>query len=288
SRHNQHIMAVIDSLPGISVTVEIDGETATEYDHEVSDNVDGGNRPEETPHVIRYIEAKPNASFAFQLKSSGHRITAENNYGHECPDSRVGIILIIDGKEIPDMRYWYHDSYQGISPSSEPRIVPPDRLIKSYKQARSGSTFKGTFRFGCLDVVENHELSGPDLSKQDQHVEGYGSLEVHLFMMIKRGWKDAKQIVNPDLATSQPQDSNMPQQIDTKVLRGKALDCRATFDWSPSRTSLKRYSMAYVDPQKRPFARFEFRYRLRDGLIKEGIIRQPSLEDQVEEISDKQ
>ncbi|KAK4646958.1 uncharacterized protein QC761_0029530 [Podospora bellae-mahoneyi] len=41
-----------------------------------------------------------------------------------------------------------------------------------------------------------------------------------------------------------------------------------------------------LDPWERPFARYDFRYRHKDGLIKQGIIPEPSLEEQVAQMSD--
>jgi hypothetical protein len=87
-------MAVIESLPGIEVTIGVDGEAAKEYDvplaHDDEDNTRPGMTRDEfdlpadhddaLPHVIKYIEVKPGAPFEFRVKKEhnfqrrGHHI----------------------------------------------------------------------------------------------------------------------------------------------------------------------------------------------------------------------
>lgn len=66
-------MAILDSIPGLEVWVNVDGEPATEYD-DPNDEAQGMGLSEfdvlpdhgpEPPYIIKYIEAKHGAPFSF-------------------------------------------------------------------------------------------------------------------------------------------------------------------------------------------------------------------------------
>ncbi|KAL8299224.1 hypothetical protein RB594_003667 [Gaeumannomyces avenae] len=66
--------------------------------------------------------------------------------------------------------------------------------------------------------------------------------------------------------------------INEKALKGRALSLRTTANAEPgAMPNSRRHSYNYrlVDPKQRPFAVFEFRYRTKDDLIKEAILRAP-------------
>lgn len=72
-------MAVIKEIPGLEVTVEVDGRKAKEYvdpdaveidedDNNNNDDLHNAEPGRPRPHVVKYIEAKPGAAFQFRLK----------------------------------------------------------------------------------------------------------------------------------------------------------------------------------------------------------------------------
>ncbi|KAJ1553047.1 hypothetical protein HK405_009121, partial [Cladochytrium tenue] len=70
-------MAVIDVVPGLQVTIEVDGATATEYDDPKRDkwqipHLDVAENDDDTPpaYVVKYIESKPGASFRFRINKT--------------------------------------------------------------------------------------------------------------------------------------------------------------------------------------------------------------------------
>jgi hypothetical protein len=79
-------MAVIQSLPGVEVTIGVDGEAAKEYDIPPPNDSEGNTRPSMTrdefdlpadydealPHVVKYIELKQGARFQFRVKKESN------------------------------------------------------------------------------------------------------------------------------------------------------------------------------------------------------------------------
>lgn len=91
-------MAIINSVPGLTVCVKVDGKPATEYenpDDEVRGmdvdkfDVGAGLDNPQPPYVIKYIEAKPGAPYTF-------RLTREPSF--QGRSSHIGLGLLIDGE----------------------------------------------------------------------------------------------------------------------------------------------------------------------------------------------
>ncbi|VBB71381.1 Putative protein of unknown function [Podospora comata] len=144
-----------------------------------------------------------------------------------------------------------------------------------------------SFIFGNLDHGNRSRKLRNDY-KKTKKTKKYGIFIVDLFNHIGTiESREKNRFEGPTGISSLPSET-IPQQAATKALDGKALSCRVTFQPVPSRlrTSITLRDGAMVDPWERPFARYEFRYRLKDGLIKEGIIPEPSLE-QIAQMSDK-
>lgn len=69
-------MAVLKNIPGLKVTVDVDGEAAIEYDNTAASNqpslthddlhLADPNRP--LPYAVKYIEAKPGKPFQFRIE----------------------------------------------------------------------------------------------------------------------------------------------------------------------------------------------------------------------------
>jgi hypothetical protein len=72
-------MAVLPDIEGLEVTIEVDGETAKEYDPcddgdgdppaDLKFHIPDGQREADgKPYLVKYIEAKPGAPFHFHIK----------------------------------------------------------------------------------------------------------------------------------------------------------------------------------------------------------------------------
>ena len=85
-------MAILDSVPGLEVYINVDGSRATEYD-----DPDGGaqgkdlgyfdipvghSQVQQPPYVIKYIEAKPGAPFSFCIVTEQHFQRPSDHIAH--------------------------------------------------------------------------------------------------------------------------------------------------------------------------------------------------------------
>lgn len=107
-------MAIIDGVPGLEATIQIEGVTAREYD--APDDELPSRPPDQAyfevdlsrsrasaetrrregenyrPHVVKYIEAKPGASFSFVFKRSARFNKPKTASGIWCGISVDGIL----------------------------------------------------------------------------------------------------------------------------------------------------------------------------------------------------
>lgn len=107
--------------------------------------------------------------------------------------------------------------------------------------------------------------SSDTTTKGTKKTKKYGIFIVDLFNHIGTiESREKNRFEGPTGISSLPSET-IPQQAATKALDGKALSCRVTFQPVPSRlrTSITLRDGAMVDPWERPFARYEFRYRLK-------------------------
>ncbi|KAK5656938.1 hypothetical protein OQA88_3460 [Cercophora sp. LCS_1] len=72
-----------------------------------------------------------------------------------------------------------------------------------------------------------------------------------------------------------------------KALKGKAVDAQLGLDTKPfGSTTIYRNEDIFHDSQKRPFAVFDFWYRTKEGLYKEGILERPRTPDQIDAMNE--
>ncbi|KAM7194645.1 hypothetical protein V8F20_007837 [Naviculisporaceae sp. PSN 640] len=265
-------MAILDYIPGLEVTVEVDGRTATEYDNPNDDeepsfkhadfHLADQDRP--LPHVIKYIEAKPGAPFGFQIK------------GKEDLQFHDRVILFkdfVDGQQ----------AEKRVSPDRNRRGEWSLLLNRLVKHTSTTHWTSSLFRFGNLDVGDAGDTCHTDLKKQIEEATHWGVL------MLKCYHGAAEQPVsNPSRLDDLPPPKET--SVSEKALKGRALDCITTFDNPTTEPWYQRMIIPYTDRKKRrPFAIFEFRYRTHEGLIKEGVIPRtatPTAADRVREMSD--
>ncbi|KAK4223455.1 hypothetical protein QBC38DRAFT_447345 [Podospora fimiseda] len=138
-------MTVIPFIPSLEVTIQVDGQDATEYldeasfekipnlaDYDISGQPDGFGAP---PHIIRCIESKPGVPFAFVAKVFDQEKSK--------PPHHYGFIASIDGFDLELIHMIEFDSQ-----------VYPTYTLDCYV---AGSPSKGflhhCFTFGRLNTV---------------------------------------------------------------------------------------------------------------------------------------
>ncbi|KAL0475821.1 hypothetical protein QR685DRAFT_60865 [Neurospora intermedia] len=259
-------MAILTGYPGLEITVEVDGQRAQEYDAP-ADEVEA--RAEEidfhtithvpiqesgSPYSIKYIESIPGKPFAFKLDSTNFSIPSHDGKKHQTEYK-----CFLDG--IPT-------GYCSLPGGSK-------KTRDSYTSGNNESGWKRhKFQFSTLKLVEG----GDD--RQGDRTKEYGTLSVKLWHAIDLCRTSAKQACNDPVPV---------QSVSEKALKGKSVDSKVHFNSEPSiSTSRTSGRFDFVDPDHRPFAIFEFRYRTMEGLMSEGIVPRPvkNEEDQVIDLED--
>lgn len=92
-------MAVIPGLDGLEVTINVDGQTATKYEPPEPErapanmkfDMRGRSPSDAVPYMVKYIDVKPGAPFAFHLNRSTE---FEYHGGYQ-----IGFRVGVDGQE---------------------------------------------------------------------------------------------------------------------------------------------------------------------------------------------
>ncbi|KAL0475831.1 hypothetical protein QR685DRAFT_594314 [Neurospora intermedia] len=144
----------------------------------------------------------------------------------------------------------------------------PD-FLDTFSAAIVGDNVTGwkkiSFSFSSLDIVEA-PVSEKDIKKQIDEASRYGTIIVKLELVYDGTPASGRSPIAPP--------TKSVGKVAEKVLKGKAVDSRATFK-SQAATAPTFYAVTSADPLHRPFAVFEFRYRTMEGLIREFIVHRP-------------
>ncbi|KAB5582311.1 hypothetical protein GE09DRAFT_1210966 [Coniochaeta sp. 2T2.1] len=245
-------MAVIDAVPGIKVVVVVDGQVAEEWDP--PNNFDG----------VEIIEWPPQTLDDDNDKPHGYCV----KYIEAVPGAHFKFVV---DKERKFKRYRHHMAYNVQIDGSFTELDH-----EHDQEGRNQGIQEKLFRFNDLRIVEDNVLiSVEELAEERERFKDCGALRL--------GKTPPITVVNQ------------------KVLGGKTLSQSTTFTAQPcqypSRVSIKPYFEKFLDRQfneernwdkkkARPFAIFEFRYRTRDELVKEGFVPPPEVVDQVEAMSE--
>ncbi|KAI1261390.1 hypothetical protein F5Y18DRAFT_440495 [Xylariaceae sp. FL1019] len=258
-------MAVIKDLPGLKVTIRVDGKNLQEYDDPYIEIADDDDELEllvtatkETdpvsltvrhiPHVVKYIEATPGKAYEVvlvkekgfdshcnHLAMRGERDGRKSGLLHEPPTQRRG------GWELTIDRAQYG-------------------LI--------GNRRSRAFMFAELKPVSSEHCNKEDLDQSMTRSKDLGTIRTLWYRMkscAPMPQKDYHSKYTPDDAIAE------------KALKGRALYAKAEYGpENPDSKEIPIFEENFQDPQKQPCAVFEFRYRTKEGLIEEGIIPRPT------------
>ncbi|KAM7194648.1 hypothetical protein V8F20_007840 [Naviculisporaceae sp. PSN 640] len=252
-------MAVLDEIPGIKVTVEVDGETAIEYDNPASgrlslthDDFHLADPKRPLPYIVKYIEAIPGAPFQF-------RIERTRNFKFKA--SRVSFKAVVDGQS----------DHSLIGSSKENSRSYWTEVIRYLVSSKVDKNTQYYFKFKNLQVGDVDNLTPADIEKQAKKTKEWGTLLVKCFHSKKsyksHSLRDEPVPVNTSISGA--------RTVSEKVLKGKSVDALTEFDTKTVAMSQEFNVWPYLDTKRRPFAIFEFRYRTRNGLIEEGVIPRP-------------
>lgn len=135
-------MAIINGIPGLKVTVKVEDQTAKEYDDPEMDDDDEQNNDDlhivkpglPRPHVVKYIEAKTDAAFAFS-------ITRTPDFKHLA--DHVFFKVVVDGQR---------DKHIQSDHKSGKQITWHGKVNSLYSRDSNGNNYEHKFKFGNINV----------------------------------------------------------------------------------------------------------------------------------------
>lgn len=140
-------MAILPSIPGLTVTVEVADRPTKEYDDPDADSMQIEMQREEfdhhatpdLPYVIKYIEAKPGAFYHYRVSIQPRRF-------HYVSD-HVGFTVVNDGRETGMTHLTFNDRVEKLGLSLVERTVG-----STVSRTRGGSYINRYFCFSALNV----------------------------------------------------------------------------------------------------------------------------------------
>ncbi|KAM0808601.1 hypothetical protein AB5N19_08944 [Seiridium cardinale] len=259
-------MTALPTVEGLSVDILVDGNPLVKHDSTIPEAdeqqlkllvnsthtldfiaVDVSN----IRYVVKYIEASSNKRFAFRFgKEAGFRRGCHH----------LGVKWQVDGFET-NIRHERIDSDDPDAPWTATSTGVGTGTAQT-------GFFNQFFKFGDLKTVENDEYSTEDIALLTAQVRDFGVLRVFVYQMQ----------ASADVSTQTYFDApnEVEDKIPEKALKGRALSHKVQYDVERrSAQPLSRPADVFTHPRRLPYAIFEFRYRSKEGLIQEGIIRRP-------------
>ena len=205
-------MAVIDSIPGLEVTVEINKKKAREYKDDPSDDP-GADAPDldtrgylaqDAPnhYMVRYIEAKPGELFGIKV----HRSPNFKHVGHH-----IGVRVSVGSCRV---------SISQDKTRASVRKPVPTSWTHKHNAVLTGSEKDGfrtnSFIFDNLSVVDQEYTNATIREHHLKEAKRIGIIKVKVFNM-----KYSDQYQEAHCGTG----LEAITRVDEKALKGKAVDC---------------------------------------------------------------
>ncbi|KAK8034030.1 hypothetical protein PG993_009025 [Apiospora rasikravindrae] len=262
-------MAILEEIPGLEVTVQIDGYNVREY----TDPYDANRSRGACPKAVKYIESKTGANFAVCLLK-------EHDFQHL--SHHIAFRVHVDSVEAGFFHEPNNFDYREWGVKVDGGSWKNERGVTSYK-----------FRFADFSILPNEDFSLEEIEDHKNEASRIGTIKVSVYDMQdaifveEDGHQDRGRSRNSSTADEALQRQD---HFAEKAVKGdRALHHSVDFGHRRERLTphiqyrggLVRRSV-WADPQKRPFAEFEFRYRSMEGLMQEAIVSRTSRMDDEE------
>ncbi|KAI1282242.1 hypothetical protein F5Y07DRAFT_395043 [Xylaria sp. FL0933] len=241
-------MAVIDKVPGIEVTVQVDGQAATEYIDPYASDSDPDDDLE-CPVVSRYIESIDDTEFSIKI--------AVDNDLYAWKDVKHSLIAKtkVDGR-------WIDGPI--IDKSTKMRVVEgTDEYSEASKQ-----WYQRTLKFSAVNTVDDDNTKRT--RKAIKAVKRVGLIEVSLerCTLVKRVSTAPTPFTNTNTL-----------EVSEKALKKNFISHSTSFGIKKAVTKPRVWSTRSISEDNGPIAVFRFIYRSKENLKKELVIpRSPSPE----------
>ncbi|KAK6087765.1 scytalone dehydratase [Seiridium cupressi] len=260
------IMAILDEVPGLEATIQVNGVDLEEYDNPHYETV--SNMPEyasqlhieprlRTKHVIKYIETKSGDFFAIKFTRRpefhyvSHHIAWKVNIDNE-PQSFLHEDLELKAKGQPYTRIVDHTLW---------------------RRSREENWNRGCFQFADLGVAHGEHFL--EKVEQDKEIlKRLGVIKVSIFNMlsstkVRAGNTLVLGAIGSDREIGEMAEKSLVGSTISQLSNQQAVRVMGNDNEDDPNREINKSRC--IDFENRPFAVFEFRYRSTEGLIQEGI-----------------
>ncbi|KAI1494819.1 hypothetical protein F5X96DRAFT_615538 [Biscogniauxia mediterranea] len=241
-------MAILEEIPGIEVTVQVNGRNAIEYDDPHASEQESAA---DSPTSCRYIESIDDAEFSVSVVATS-RYTWRHHHAFRAT-------LYADGQRVG--KKVMKES------SSDNRITIEGRHHFDMKKQQ---WYLQHFKFAAISTVDD---SNQDRVQRDKELAArLGIIEVRLRRVRVLG---RLPVSSHHSRGCQPQAKH---ELSEKSLKGKAISHGVDFSSNEIDASVRGSSrISYIPGEKEHFGVYRFYYRSKDALRQELIIpRSPS------------
>ncbi|KAI3343650.1 hypothetical protein F4824DRAFT_493903 [Ustulina deusta] len=241
-------MAVLDEVPGIEVTIQVNGQNATEYvDPHASDTDRDANLG--CPVVSKYIESIDDAEFSIKMAID------DDTYAWDDIEHVLSAEVNIDGKQVTSF----------LAERGGEGMMAEDQLIYSEE---SQQWYCRKMKFSAISIAEDRNAA--QVQEDIETVKEVGLIQVSLERCVEEG--RATPVPDPFINTN-------TLEVAEKVLKGKTISHSASLGNPMITEETDLYHSSRVAADNGPIAVFRFIYRSQESLKKELIIpRSPSPE----------
>ncbi|KAI0526301.1 hypothetical protein F5B22DRAFT_641451 [Xylaria bambusicola] len=235
-------MAVIDEVPGIKVTVQVNGEDATEYidPHASESDIDGDPG---CPVVSRYIESIDDVEFSITVAID------DDTYGwNDVEHDHLAAVVDVDKQQI--LR-------RVIRPGYKARVVTG---VKSYSKG-SNQWYRKPLKFSAISIVEDQS---PKKSNQDMEMVKNAGLIQIAFERKMRG--------NKTIPLSRSFKGTGTLEVAEKTLKKRFISHSTSLGETEVIKEPIWFSCPRIPTDHGPIAVFRFMYKSRECLEEELII----------------
>ena len=206
-------MAIIDSIPGLEVTVEINNKKAREYKDDPSDDP-GADAPDldtrgylaqDAPnhYMVRYIEAKPGEFFGIKV----HRSPNFKHVGHH-----IGVRVRVGSCRVSICQDTSRASVRKPGPSSW-----TEKTGAVLTGNEEDGFQRNNFIFDNLSIVDQEYTNATIREHHLNEAKKIGIIKVEVFNLKYSDQYDRDNNCGPSLEEI--------ARVDEKALKGKAVDC---------------------------------------------------------------
>ncbi|KFX99241.1 hypothetical protein V490_01888 [Pseudogymnoascus sp. VKM F-3557] len=239
-------MAVIDEVPGLDVSIWMNGQPVKEYE-DAGEEIDG---PLASKSVVKYIEAISDTEFAVNFSVlpvfKEHRQTKDD----------LLFKAQVDGK-------WYSGRFMEFGQSDS---RPWNRLVEGVSGVDvAGRGTLRPFKFDAINIVEATDSTKTEIDMKA--AAKLGEVIVDVFRVRIGANAESKYSAQKDTAAT----------VSEKAIKGRALSHGTTLGTTKTIPAPKISHHTNLDGVDKPLARFIFRYRSKEALRQLLIIpRTPS------------